>query len=90
MGVDPSRRRFLSLTAIEPRAPGITISPACFAARGIVCQSCADHCPEVAIRFRPRLAAAPELLLDSGRCTGCGDCVPICPAGAIQICSADV
>jgi ferredoxin-type protein NapF len=85
MGIDPSRRRLLTLAAAEPARPGITIGPACFAARGIVCQSCGDHCIAGAIRFRPRLGAAPELLLDDQRCTACGDCVAICPAGAIQV-----
>jgi ferredoxin-type protein NapF len=59
------------------------IGPACFASRGIVCQSCGDACPESAIRFRPRLGgpAVPELSAD--RCSGCGACIAGCPAGAI-------
>jgi ferredoxin-type protein NapF len=80
----------LHLKADAPVRPGITIGPACLAARGIVCQSCGDHCPETAIRFRPRLGAVPELLLDDDRCTACGDCVPVCPAGAIRLQAAHV
>jgi len=90
MDIEPSRRRFLSLGAAEPARPGITIGPVCFAARGTVCQSCADVCPEVAIRFRPRRGAVPELLLEAACCTACGECVAICPAGAIQVRSAHV
>ena len=40
---------------------------ACFAARGVVCQSCGDACPEGAIRFRPRLGGPALPTLDAGR-----------------------
>ncbi|MBN9453547.1 MAG: ferredoxin-type protein NapF [Bosea sp.] len=62
-----------------------TVGSDCFAGRGIVCQSCGDACPESAIRFRPRLGgpALPEIAGD--RCTGCGACIPACPAQAIAI-----
>lgn len=63
----------------------VAIGEACFAARGVVCQSCGDACPEGAIRFRPRLGgpALPELAAD--RCTSCGACVSTCPADAIAV-----
>jgi ferredoxin-type protein NapF len=90
MQADPSRRGFLGLNAAKPVSPGITIGSACLSARGIICQSCADHCPEAAISFRPRLAGVPELVLDDARCTACGDCVPVCPVGAIAVHSRHV
>jgi ferredoxin-type protein NapF len=39
----------------------------------------------VAIRFSPRLggAACPVILAE--QCTGCGDCVTVCPASAITL-----
>ncbi|HEY0183560.1 MAG TPA: 4Fe-4S dicluster domain-containing protein [Rhodopila sp.] len=78
-----SRRRFVGLGAGGQDKAGIVIGAACFATRGIVCQICADHCSAQAIHFRPRRGNVPEPLLEQARCTGCGDCVSICPADAI-------
>jgi len=56
---------------------------ACLPFRGSECQACSDGCPTSGAieleRGRPRIVA--EL------CTGCGDCVPLCPApvGALQM-----
>ena len=55
----------------------------CFAAHGIVCQSCGDACPEGAIRFTPRIGAPPLPRLDPLACTGCGACVAACPGEVI-------
>lgn len=63
----------------------VVFGETCFARRGIVCQSCADTCPETAISFRPRLGgpALPDLAAE--RCTGCGACLSACPAQAIAV-----
>jgi len=57
----------------------------CLAARRIECRVCGEVCDAGAIRFRPTLrgVALPEMNPDT--CTGCGQCVPICPTRAIQM-----
>lgn len=57
----------------------------CFAARGIVCASCADGCPEHAIRVTPAPGGLRNVTLDEDACTGCGACVSACPAQAIDL-----
>lgn len=62
------------------------IGLACIAyAQNVVCRSCGDGCEAAAIRFSPRQngAALPFLVIEL--CTGCGDCVPVCPTGAITL-----
>jgi ferredoxin-type protein NapF len=77
-------RRFL-LTGSVRKSNRAAISPACLAGSGIHCQSCGDACTAGAIRFAHRLGGPPMPLLLTERCTGCGDCLTVCPAGAISI-----
>ena len=55
----------------------------CLSARGVVCASCREACPETAIHVAP--GARGPAVIDAERCTGCGACVGICPAGAIAL-----
>ncbi|NIX75927.1 ferredoxin-type protein NapF [Microvirga terricola] len=61
------------------------IGEACFAARGIVCQSCGDACPENAIRFKARIGEPAQPVLSEDLCTGCGACIVTCPTSAITV-----
>ncbi|WP_334158589.1 ferredoxin-type protein NapF [Oryzomicrobium sp.] len=70
--------------AVEPWNLAVAFTEACLPGRGVECRSCGEHCEAGAIRFRPRLGGAPLPALDADACTGCGACVPVCPAGAIE------
>jgi ferredoxin-type protein NapF len=88
-----SRRQFLrgsfsasNQAAQNPGVPGkAIIGTACVAYNNVVCRSCGDACGETAIRFSPRVmgSALPEVIAE--RCTGCGECVAVCPASAITL-----
>lgn len=61
-----------------------TVQPHCLALNDVDCQSCRDHCPTEAIKFRPRAGGPwhPAVVVDD--CTGCGACIGHCPANAIS------
>ena len=59
------------------------VSERCLGRQGVVCFRCEDACPEQAVlRPRGRLAG---IEVDADRCSGCGACVGVCPAGALQL-----
>ena len=89
--LNPSRRSFLMpgarrVTPDGEAAPLVAQKgPTCLADRGVECRLCGEACDAGAIRFPPRLGgvAAPVIAVD--RCTGCGDCLPLCPAAALKL-----
>lgn len=81
----PATRRSLLFGRPAPRKPVAVIGDRCLARRGIVCQSCGDACEPRAIRFTPKLAGVAVPVLDSEACTGCGECMQVCPAAAISL-----
>lgn len=98
-----SRRRLFS--AILPFASGrdarvprpdesrlehvATLSSAttCVERKGVVCRRCVEACEHSAIRIlaREKLGA----VIDAAACTGCGDCIPVCPVEAIALAPRD-
>jgi Fe-S-cluster-containing hydrogenase component 2 len=60
----------------------------CLAAQGVVCRSCGEACEAEAIRFAPSPGGISRPFLQNDRCTGCGDCLPICPSSAIRLVAA--
>jgi ferredoxin-type protein NapF len=61
------------------------ITDNCLSVKGVVCRTCGDHCEVRAIKFTllTRGRSLPEI--ESASCTGCGQCIPVCPADAITI-----
>ena len=64
------------------------IGPACVEPRGVTCRRCGESCDIGAIKFRLMRGGA-QPLLDISTCTGCGDCAPVCPVGAIDLVGRD-
>jgi ferredoxin-type protein NapF len=88
--MDGARRGFLLGRRPAAHAEGerLVIGDACLARRGVECRVCGEACDTGAIRFRPQRGgiAQPQLTLQA--CTGCGDCVPVCPVGVITVAPA--
>lgn len=61
------------------------VGQSCLLNSGISCQSCTDACDDMAIRFDMRAGLVGEVQVLPENCTGCGACVSVCPARAIQI-----
>jgi ferredoxin-type protein NapF len=80
---DPTRRTLLFGQA--KAASHVVIADHCLARQFVHCQSCGDVCPAQAIGFRPRLGGPPLPTISAARCTGCGDCLSVCPVDALAL-----
>ncbi len=61
------------------------INDQCFSMRGIVCRSCGEICESRAITFKAIVGGRTTVALSADSCTGCGECIPICPADSISM-----
>ncbi len=74
--------------AAEPVERVAQIGPACVEPRGVTCRRCGESCDVGAITFRLMRGGA-QPLLDISTCTGCGDCLAVCPVSAIALMGRD-
>ncbi|MCP5266781.1 MAG: 4Fe-4S dicluster domain-containing protein [Burkholderiaceae bacterium] len=97
--VTMSRRRLLfgGRQALVAPGPGVetetagrvaVVLPSCLEHRGVTCRSCETACDPLAIRFRPRPGGRSELSIDASRCNACGQCIDLCPVGALALAQA--
>lgn len=61
------------------------INNSCFSMRGVVCRSCGEICDSRAITFKALVGGITQVHLSSTSCSGCGECISICPADAITL-----
>lgn len=57
----------------------------CLSTRGVTCRVCAEWCDARAIRFRLEVGGRAHPEISDTACTGCGECVAVCPANAISM-----
>jgi ferredoxin-type protein NapF len=79
----PSRRALFRGQLLT--RPVAIINDDCLAEAGIVCRSCGDACAVSAIRFQARIGLPPQAIVNETTCTGCGDCIAVCPGEAITL-----
>ncbi len=79
-----TRREFL-LGRVAASHPVAVVLEGCLERRGIVCQACRDACGEGAVRIAPVAVGVCLPVIDALRCTGCGECLAVCPASALVI-----
>lgn len=63
----------------------VKISDACLTRHGVECRICGDACDAGALRFAPALGGIAQMRIQLESCTGCGDCVAICPVKAVSM-----
>jgi ferredoxin-type protein NapF len=70
--------------AAAPRVVAL-VGHGCLAAQAVTCGTCADPCEPRALRIRPLLGGRALPVIDVAACTGCGDCLSVCPVGALSL-----
>lgn len=80
-----SRRNMLFGPVRSHGDPVVQVAEHCLSLSGIACRACEDACAVRAIRFEPRLGGVDRLSIDIGTCSGCGECLPVCPVSALSL-----
>lgn len=70
---------------ISPWNLEVTINNSCLSQNGVVCRSCGEICEESAIRFKLETKGRATPILNRQSCSGCGECISVCPNQSISI-----
>ena len=62
-----------------------SVKTSCLSENGVVCRSCGEACDVKAIRFKLVVGGSAMLEMDPAQCNGCGECISVCPVGAIEM-----
>lgn len=63
----------------------VKVSDACLTRHGVECRLCGDTCDTRALRFERAPGGIAQLHIELDLCTGCGDCIAICPVKALSV-----
>lgn len=78
-----------SVVAPMPEGPQVAVlGTGCLAVNGVMCGTCSDPCEPRALRVRPLGGGRALPIIDTATCTGCGECVSVCPVGALSVAPA--
>lgn len=75
----------LEKTEAQPWASCAEITADCVTTKGVICQSCGEHCESRAIRFIARVGEVARPQINQQSCNGCGACVAVCPVEAVEV-----
>ncbi|MDH5409928.1 MAG: ferredoxin-type protein NapF [Alphaproteobacteria bacterium] len=77
-----------SLFAVRESTPWnikARVNTDCLSIAGVTCRVCAEWCDARAVRFQLEVGGRARPEINDGACTGCGECVAVCPVKAITM-----
>ncbi len=61
------------------------MGPGCLVSSGVICRTCGEACPSLAIHFPLKVGSPSAPEINAEACSGCGQCVAPCPTSAISV-----